>query len=114
VLKGLPFIPKRVFLVYGVPNHHVRGEHAHHECAQFLMAAHGTLSVVVDDGSHRREVRLEDQTVGLYLPPMIWGIQYKFDRDTVLLVAASHAYSAEDYIRDYSKFQRLKGENEQA
>lgn len=106
--KGLPFVPQRVFLVYGVPSHHVRGEHAHHQCEQFLIAAHGALSVVVDDGEHRREIRLEDQTVGLYLAPMVWGIQYKFDRDTVLLVAASHTYDAADYIRDYSSFRHMR------
>lgn len=106
--KGLPFVPERVFLVHGVPSHHVRGEHAHHLCEQFLVAAHGALSVVVDDGENRREIRLEDQTVGLYLAPMVWGIQYKFDRDTVLLVVASHVYDAGDYIRDYSSFRRLR------
>lgn len=102
--KGLPFEPKRTFLVYGVPSHHVRGEHAHHKCAQFLVAAHGGVSVVVDDGSLRRETRLADPSVGLYLPPMVWGIQYKFDADSVLFVAASHPYEAEDYMRDYATF----------
>jgi len=105
--KGLPFVPQRVFLVYGVPSHHVRGEHAHHQCEQFLIAAHGGVSVVVDDGARRREIRLEDQTVGLYLAPMVWGIQYKFDPESVLLVAASHPYDATDYIRDYGEFRRL-------
>lgn len=105
--KGLPFVPARVFLVYGVPSHHVRGEHAHHECKQFLVAAHGGVSIVVDDGVRRREVRLIDQTVGLYMPEMIWGVQYKFDADSVLMVAASHPYDAADYIRDYSEFRQL-------
>jgi len=107
--KGLPFTPQRVFLVYGVASHHVRGEHAHHRCEQFLVAAHGGVSVVLDDGENRKEVRLEDPTVGLYLAPMVWGIQYKFDRDSVLMVAASHAYEGEDYIRDYATFRELVG-----
>lgn len=105
--KGLPFTPHRVFLVYGVANNHVRGEHAHRECEQFLVAAHGSLSVVVDDGINRREIRLEDPTVGLYLAPLVWGIQYKFEADSVLLVAASHAYEGADYIRDYSEFRAM-------
>lgn len=108
--KGLPFEPKRIFLVYGVRNHHVRGEHAHRECAQFLVAASGGISVVVDDGRIRREVRLADPSVGLYLPPMVWGIQYKFDPDSVLMVAASHTYEADDYIRDYATFRALVGD----
>ena len=102
--KGLPFTPKRVFLVHGVPSHNVRGEHAHIQCEQFLIAAHGNVSVVVDDGDNRREVRLCDPTMGLYLAPMVWGIQYKFDADSLLIVAASHSYDAADYIRDYTAF----------
>lgn len=102
--KGLPFTPKRIFMVYGVSSHHVRGEHAHRQCEQFLIAAHGAVSVVVDDGKSRQEVRLEDPTIGLYLAPMVWGIQYKFDPDGVLMVAASHEYEAEDYIRNYTEF----------
>ncbi|WP_281374795.1 WxcM-like domain-containing protein [Aureimonas mangrovi] len=105
--RGLPFTPARVFLVYGVASHHVRGEHAHHRCEQFLVPAHGSVSVVVDDGTHRREVRLENQTMGLYLAPMVWGVQYKFDPESVLMVAASRPYEGEDYIRDYSEFRRL-------
>ena len=42
--------------------------------------------------------------VGLYLPPMIWGTQYDYTRDAVLLVFASHSYDNADYIRDYETF----------
>jgi len=105
--SGLPFVPNRVFLVYGVSNDRVRGEHAHHVCKQFLIAANGSLSVVLDDGKKRVEVQLADQSIGLYLPPMIWGIQYKFLPDTVLMVLASHEYEADDYIRSYDEFVEL-------
>lgn len=105
--KGLPFPPQRVFLVYGVPSHHVRGEHAHRQCEQLLIAVHGGFSVVLDDGRNRKEVRLEDPTKGLYLAPMVWGVQYKFNPDSVLMVAASHAYDSADYVRDYAVFRRL-------
>lgn len=107
--RGALFAPARVFLVRDVPTSYVRGEHAHRRCEQFLIAAHGTLAVVVDDGQERAEVRLADPSVGLYLPPMVWGIQYKFQRDTVLMVLASHPYEAEDYIRDYDEFLALVG-----
>ncbi|WP_352661097.1 WxcM-like domain-containing protein [Mesorhizobium australicum] len=102
--SNLPFKPARSFLVYGVPSDKVRGEHAHRQCHQFLIAAHGRLSVVVDDGHDRKEVSLTEPSIGLYLPPGIWGIQYKFQPDTALLVLASHPYDAGDYIRDYSDF----------
>lgn len=102
--QNLPFKPLRSFLVYGVPSDKVRGEHAHRLCHQFLIAAHGRLSVVVDDGRDRKEVSLAEPSIGLYLPPGVWGIQYKFQPDTVLQVLASHPYDAADYIRDYSDF----------
>lgn len=105
--KGLPFKPARVFLVYDVPSHHIRGEHAHFRCKQFLIAAHGSISVAMDDGKNRREIRLEDQSMGLYLAPMVWGVQYKFAPESVLMVAASDAYDSADYIRDYGQFRQL-------
>lgn len=104
----IPFSPKRYFLVMNVPNSEVRGEHAHHSCHQFLIAAHGAVSCLVDDGTTREEVRLDSPELGIYLPPGIWGVQYKYTTDAVLLVFASHEYSSADYIRNYDDFLRLK------
>jgi UDP-2-acetamido-3-amino-2,3-dideoxy-glucuronate N-acetyltransferase len=50
--------------------------------------------------------------MGIYLPPMIWGIQYKYSSDAALLVFASHHYDNADYIRDYSEFRQLVGVKE--
>jgi DNA-binding transcriptional LysR family regulator len=105
--EDLPFPPRRIFAVYDVPGADVRGEHAHRECEQLLVATHGALSVRVDDGSESREVRLDVPSVALYLPPMIWGVQHRFSEDAVLLVLASHAYDADDYIRDRDEFVRI-------
>jgi UDP-2-acetamido-3-amino-2,3-dideoxy-glucuronate N-acetyltransferase len=102
--KGVPFTPQRIFLVHNVPGNSIRGEHAHRACEQFLIAVHGGLSVSIDDGATRAEIRLDDPTIGLYLAPMTWGTQYDFSPDGVLLVAASHIYDSDDYIRDYDLF----------
>jgi len=107
VERELPFIPQRCFLVYAVPSAQVRGEHAHRRCAQFLVCVHGQVSALVDDGRQRAEYRLDRPDVGLYIPPMIWGTQYRYSADAVLLVLASEKYDADDYIRDYSQFQAL-------
>ena len=101
---GLPFIPKRYYVVYGVPSREVRGEHAHKALHQFLVCLAGECALIVDDGECREEIILNDPSIGLYMPPMIWGVQYKFTPDAVLLVLASEAYDAEDYIRDYEIF----------
>lgn len=106
--RDIPFRPLRYFIVYDVPTAETRGEHAHHKCHQFLIAVKGEVSVVADDGTKRQEFKLDRPSVGIYLPPMTWGIQYRYSADAVLLVFASDYYDAEDYIRDHGEFLRLK------
>ncbi len=107
--RELPFAPQRVFMVYAVPSAEVRGEHAHRRCAQFLVCVHGQVTAMVDDGQRRAEYRLDRPDVGLYIPPMVWGTQYRYSADAVLMVLASQAYDAGDYIRDYAEFLALAG-----
>ncbi|WP_416274596.1 sugar 3,4-ketoisomerase [Lamprobacter sp.] len=104
--RDLPFVPRRVFFVHDVPSTRVRGEHAHRECQQFLVCLKGSVSVVVDDGEHSEEYELNHPWLGLHLPPRVWGIQYKYSADAVLMVYASHPYDPTDYIRDYDEFIR--------
>jgi UDP-2-acetamido-3-amino-2,3-dideoxy-glucuronate N-acetyltransferase len=104
--KHLPFLPKRYFVIYDVPSMEVRGEHAHREQHQFLVCLKGSCSVVLDDGKNRDEVLLDRPNIGLYLPPMVWGTQYKYTSDAILLVLVSDVYDADDYIRDYDLFLR--------
>lgn len=102
--QHIPFEVKRYFMVYDVPSKEIRGEHAHRVCQQFLICARGSCSVLADDGLNRTEVLLDSVDKGIYLPPMIWGVQYKYSADALLLVFASHTYDAADYIRSYTEF----------
>lgn len=111
--QQLPFMPKRFFVVFDVPSMEVRGEHAHRELHQFLICLKGSCAVMVDDGKTQQEITLDRPEFGLYLPPMIWGIQYKFTSDAILLVLASDVYDADDYIRDYGQFKELINKSHQ-
>jgi UDP-2-acetamido-3-amino-2,3-dideoxy-glucuronate N-acetyltransferase len=101
----LPFKVERYFLVYDVPSEEIRGEHAHIDCHQFLVCVKGKVSVVTDNSECRDQIVLDSPTLALHIPPMVWGVQYKYSKDAVLMVLASHKYAASDYIRDYSEFQ---------
>jgi UDP-2-acetamido-3-amino-2,3-dideoxy-glucuronate N-acetyltransferase len=105
--RDVPFVPKRYFLVFGVPSVETRGEHAHHACHQFLVCVSGSCAVVADDGVQREEFLLDRPDIGVHLPPMVWGIQYKYSADAVLLVFASEYYDSADYVRDYAEFLAL-------
>lgn len=103
----LPFSVERYFLVYDVPSREVRGEHAHRELHQLLICVRGECRVAVDDGSTRGEVTLDNPRFALHLPPMVWGTQYEYSDDAVLLVLTSGQYDADDYIRDYDEYTAL-------
>lgn len=105
--RSVPFQPKRYFLVFDVPSREIRGEHAHRRCEQFLVCVRGSCKAVVYDGERRSEYLLDRPNLGLYLPPMVWGTQYDYSSDAVLLVFASDYYDADDYIRDYNEFEAL-------
>ena len=104
----IPFAVKRYFIVFDVPSTNVRGEHAHRRyCEQFLVCVKGTVSVIVDDGFSREEIVFDCPDVGLHVPAMVWGVQYRYSSDAVLLVFASELYDPADYIRDYDHFLSL-------
>lgn len=100
----VPFTPARYFAVFEVPSIELRGEHAHRECQQFLICLHGSCRVLLDDGQHRCEVMLDRPDMGVFMPAMIWGTQYRYSPDAVLLVFASRPYEAGDYLRTYDEF----------
>ena len=100
----VPFAPARYFVVFDVPSLELRGEHAHKQCQQFLICLHGSCRVLLDDGAQRCEVTLDRPDMGVFMPEMIWGTQYRYSPDAVLLVFASRTYEADDYLRSYDEF----------
>lgn len=102
--QELPFIPLRYFITFEIPTQATRGEHAHRTCHQFLVCVRGRCCVRVNDGIHEEEVLLNRPTLGIYVPPMVWAVEYKHSFDSALMVFASHHYDPDDYIRDYDEF----------
>lgn len=107
-MRHVPFAVNRYFVVFEVPSAETRGAHAHRRCHQFLVCLKGSVAFVADNGEKRQEITLDRPDIGLYLPPMIWGVQYKYSADAMLLVLASDYYDNSDYIRDYEEFLTLR------
>lgn len=59
--------------------------------------------MVAGDGERRGEVVLDRPNVGLYWPPMVWGVQNRYSADAILLVFGSDHCDAGDYVRDYDE-----------
>jgi UDP-2-acetamido-3-amino-2,3-dideoxy-glucuronate N-acetyltransferase len=105
--REIPFIPRRYFLIYDVPANAIRGEHAHRQCHQFLVCVRGSCCVSIDDALNKHEIVLERPDLGLYVPPMIWGAQYNYSKDAMLLVLASTHYDPTEYVQSYDEFRSL-------
>ena len=103
----LPFEVRRIFTVAGVPPGADRGIHAHRACQQFLVCLRGSVVALVDDGTRRQSVLLDDPAVGLHMPALTWGTQTDYSSDALLLVLASDPYDVNDYIDDYAEFTAL-------
>lgn len=98
------FAAKRFFIVSGVPSNEKRGQHAHIEGEQLLIAVNGSLMASVFDGSTTQEFELDSSKQALFMPKMTWGSQWNFSKDAKLLVLCSNTYEPEDYITNFQEF----------
>lgn len=102
--KNIPFDIKRVYYIYDVNNGVERGFHAHKNLKQIAIAISGQCTFVVDDGSKRNEVVLDNPAKGLYIDGLTWREMKHFSKECTLLVLASDYYDENDYIRNYDEF----------
>lgn len=106
--EDIPFDIKRVYYLYDVPGGESRGAHAHKQLYQLLIAANGSFSVTLDDGTDKITYNLKRPYVGLLIVPGIWRDLDDFSSGSVCLCLASEHYEEEDYIREYDEFVNCK------
>ena len=106
-LSDVPFAIARVYYVYATTPGTTRGLHAHRALNQLAVAVAGSCTMLLDDGTKRVSVRLDDPAVGLTLGAMVWREMSDFSADCVLMVLADAVYDEADYIRDYDEFLKL-------
>jgi len=104
----IPFDINRVYYLYDVPGGESRGGHAHKELQQLIVAVSGSFDITLDDGTNKKTISLNRSYYGLHIIPGIWRDLSNFSSGAVCLVMASHKYDANDYIRDYNEFLKLK------
>jgi dTDP-4-dehydrorhamnose 3,5-epimerase-like enzyme len=102
--RHLPFEIRRVYYLYDVPAGAERGGHAHKNLEQFVIAASGSFTVVLDDGHRRRKFFLNRPHYGLYIPRMVWRELEDFSSGSICVVLASELYDESDYYRNYDDY----------
>lgn len=108
--ENIPFDIKRVYYLYDVPMGAERGGHGHYELQQYVVAASGSFTFVLDDGKNKKEVFLNHPNKALHIKPGIWREMKDFSSGSVCLVLASHSYDEQDYMRDYSDYLNFRNE----
>ncbi|GHT61838.1 dTDP-6-deoxy-3,4-keto-hexulose isomerase [Bacteroidia bacterium] len=104
----IPFDINRVYYLYDVPGGEDRGGHAHKELQQLIVAVSGSFDITIDDGCNKKTVSLNRPYYGLHIIPGIWRDLTNFSSGAICLVLASHRYDANDYIRNYNEFIKMK------
>ena len=102
--RHIPCALKRVFYLYDVPPAETRGGHAHKLLHQVLVCPSGSFDVIVTDGIQEKRFHLDEPTVGLYVPPLIWDTEVNFTPGAVCMVLASDYYDESDYYRDFEAY----------
>lgn len=106
-MKDVPFKIQRVYYMFDTLKDVRRGFHAHKNLRQMAIPVRGSCRFLLDDGTEKINVFLDDPASGLLIEPMIWHEMYDYSDDCVLMVIADDKYDESDYIRDYDKFKEL-------
>lgn len=102
--KNIPFIIRRAYYIFDTKEGVRRGFHAHKNLKQLAIAVRGSCKFLLDDGSEKIEILLNDPSKGLLIESCIWREMFDFSEDCVLLVLADQLYDESDYIRNYDEF----------
>jgi len=102
-----PFVPRRLFWLYGVEPDAMRADHAHRTCHQLLVCLVGSVTAIVTDGSG--QVSRHPLTAGetYHLVPLHWLQLVEFSGDAVLGVLASEPYRPGEYITTLDELREL-------
>ena len=102
--RDIPFEVKRAFWTYGTPGNFIRGNHAHFETEQVIIAVSGEINVTLRSAKGDSQgFLLDSPDTGLYVPPGYWR-SMKYSADAVQLVLASTNFHEKDYIRSLKEF----------
>ncbi len=102
--RNIPFEIKRVYYMFKTKEGVRRGFHAHKSLRQVAIAVRGSCRFVLDDGSERVELCLDNPAQGLVDESFMWREMYDFSDDCVLMVLADQLYDEADYVRSYEEF----------
>jgi hypothetical protein len=104
----IPFDIKRTYWIYDVPGGETRGGHAFMTSHELIVALSGSFDIVLHNGVKEIKYSLNRSYVGLYVSNLIWRQLENFSTNSLALIVSNISYNAQDYIRDFDTFKKIK------
>lgn len=104
--QDVPFSVKRIFYVQDIKAGETRGDHAHKELYECIIAQQGSFTVELKNNYFSQKYILDSSNQGLVAPPGHWITLENFSDNAVCMVLASDVYREDDYFRDFNEFQK--------
>lgn len=112
--ENLELFPKgiqRCFWISGVKEGETRGNHAHWQESQVVVAVAGKVHLeILSAQGEMFKFELDSPQQAVFIPPLNWLVA-RFTNNSVLLGMSDQAFSEEDYIRDLDYFGKLQKGN---
>lgn len=102
---ALPFVPQRAYLVTATKGA-IRGGHAHIVEEEIFFVPHGSVTVVVNDGSGDTDILVDSKKKGVFVRTGCWHELKNFSPDAVVLALSSTKYlpGERNYMTDKETF----------
>jgi len=100
----IPFPIRRIYYLCEVKKRTIRGEHAHRDLEQLVIAITGAFDMMVFNGEREWTFSLNAPDEALYIPTLHWGTLNNFSGGAACLVLASAPYDPKDYLTTYDDF----------
>jgi len=101
-MRDVPIDIKRIFYMHQVSAN--RGGHAHIDTDQVAIATSGSFVIKLSDGKDWESYTLNDPTVGLYIPRMVFVDIDDLSADSVCLVLANTFYDINKSLRSWEDY----------
>lgn len=102
--KNIPFDIKRIFYTYDISDDVKRAEHANRKSEFIFICLSGSALVTVDYGNEKEQFVLNNPSIGLYIPKMLWKDISNYSKDCVMLILSNEYYDSSEYIKDYNEY----------
>lgn len=87
---------RRVYYINDITG--IRGGHKHKKTTQFFICLHGSVQLICEKNEKKKKYILSNPKYGVLIKPSDWHTFKPLEKNSIVLVLASHKYSKNDYI----------------